>query len=414
MARKERKVDSGLKWGEGYINRRTGPDGEPLFQARWGEGEGIDRRWRGKTFRSEDDAEDHLRTIARKKRSGTYSPESQLTVTECVNEYLERRRYDWAPNTYGTNIVHRVRCIDPYLGPKRIVQLTGHQVQLWLDTLARSGKRSKSGAVTGSLSRTTIASVRSLLNAALNDAVRFGMLDHNPVSGTRAGGRKAIERPVWNEDEAVRVLTGTMNDPLMHVIYTLFLLTGMRPGEIRAMHWRDVDLESGVIAVIPSMTRDEHDRETVGTTTKTGTSRKVKITGDLVDILKRHRRAQLERRIRHPNWYDDDIVFDRGDGRFIPQSTLQRRHLETIERAGVRRIRLHDLRHTYTSFQADSGVNPRAIMDALGHKRLSMTLEGYTHTSEDMRTAAAETISRRLLGRRTDTTTCEDPEAENG
>lgn len=405
MARRQRKLDSSLRWGEGHINKRMGRDGEMRYQARWREGEGIDARWRSKTCMSEDAAEDHLRAIARKKRSGTYTPESQLTVSECVDEYMERKRSDWSPNTYGTNMVYRTRGIDPYLGSKRIVQLTGYQIQGWLDTLARSGRRNKSGTITGGLSRAMIASTRSLLNAALNDATRFGLLDRNPATGTKAGGRRPVERPVWSSVEASRVLAGTIEIPIMHVMYALALLTGMRPGEIRGLHWRDVDLNEGIVSVRTTVTRDDRDHEVVGTTTKTGTARRIRITEELIEILRVHRREQVMRRLGHPGWHDTDLLLDRGDGRFIPQSTLHRRHLAVVAEIGVTPIRLHDLRHTYTSLQADSGVNPRVIMDALGHSRLSMTLERYTHASTEMRTAAAATISRRLLGDPSRTTT---------
>jgi len=68
---------------------------------------------RGKTFGTEEEAEDYLRKIARQKRAGTFQSETRMTVEECVNEYLERSRSGWAPNTYATATVYVRRAILP-------------------------------------------------------------------------------------------------------------------------------------------------------------------------------------------------------------------------------------------------------------------------------------------------------------
>jgi len=286
-------------------------------------------------------------------------------------------------------------------------------VQRWLDTLAKSGRRSKSGKITGGMSHAGISQARTHLNGALNDAARFGLIPHNPVAGTKVGGKRAEVRPTWTADEASRVLMTLADRPLMLAFYALALGTGMRQGEIRALHWREVDLARSVITVRPSMTRDEQFREYIGDTTKTRSQRRVRIDPEIIEILQRHRKDQLERRLRHPNWHDTDLVFDRGDGRHIPQGTIQKRHVALLAEVGVPRIRLHDLRHTYASLQAQAGIGTRTVMDALGHTSPSMTLR-YTHPSESMHREAAAAIARQLFSVPSDATTSEQNEGKTG
>lgn len=413
MPRKQRKVDSGLRWGEGSTQKRITQGGDERWVARWPEGEGPDKVWRGKTFATEDEAEDHLRSIVRRKRAGTYQPETRMTVAECVNEYIERKRPGWAPGTYATATVYVKRAILPYLGDKRIVQLTSHDVQRWLDTLAKSGRRSKSGKVTGGMGHSTIVSSRSILSRAIGDAVRLGIIPHNVVTDTEAGGKRADVRPTWTAEEAARVIEQVSGHAMHHAIYAVMLSTGMRQGELRALHWRDIDLTTGIITIRATIARDESFREQVGSTTKTRSQRRVRIDPEIVEILRDHRKDQLARRLRHPHWHDTDLVFDRSDGRYIPQATLQELHERTVVAAGVPKIRWHDLRHTYASLQAAAGVSARSVMDALGHKRLTITLERYTHVSDEMQREAARTIARQLFPP-SDATTSHGEEAKSG
>lgn len=414
MPRKQRKIDSGLRWGEGFVDTRTTKSGETRFVARWPEMDGLRKTWRGKTFRTEDEAEDHLRSIARRKRDGAYTPESRITVSELVAMYMERKKFEWSPNTYATMKVFERRTIIPYLGDERVTTLTKLKLQQWLDTLAKSGRRSRSGKVSGGLSRSVIANTRSLLMAALEDAVDLEIISANPASRTKAGGTRTLQRPVWSDEQAARMVASVTDNPWLCAFYGLALATGMRAGELRALRWQDVDLDAGLIAVRSTITRNEHDQEVRGDNTKTKVSRQIPIEDVVVTILRKHRQDQMTRRMQHPAWHADDIVFDRGDGRFIPQDTLQVRHRRAVEAAGLPHIRLHDLRHTHASLQADAGVNPKIVMETLGHASLEMTLERYTHPTSAAQRRAVGEITRRLFAIDPDTTTSDEDEAVTG
>lgn len=411
--RKERKVETGLRWGEGFVTVRHGARGT-RYVARWEDRDGLRRIERGKTFSTLDEAEDHLREVMRAKRDGRYQPESKMTVAELLEIFFEEKSWEWAPNTMLTAKVYRDRAVLPYLGSKLVVTLDAGVLQAWLNTLAKSGRRSKSGKITGGMSRSGVASARTIMNGALMLAVQRRIIQANPLRETRTRGASATpERPTWTNEEAATVLRAVRDDPWRYAFYALALTTGMRPGELRALHWRDVDLQHGKVTVRPSITRGPRGEEIIGQTTKTKQSRVVVIGTETIRALRAHRADQVKRRLAHSAWHDDDVVFDRGDGRFIPQANFQEMHRSVTEAAGVPHIRIHDMRHTHATLQADDEISPRVVMDTLGHKSEKMTMH-YTHSTNKARRRAAERIAEQLFTRDSDTTTSPEEEEKSG
>jgi integrase len=197
-------------------------------------------------------------------------------------------------------------------------------------------------------------------------------------------------------------------------MYHLMVMTGIRPGELRGLRWRDVLTQNGttILIVERSATRDENGQQVIGTSTKTGVDRAVVLPELAVIQLNRWRKGQIERRLSHPAWIDQDMVFDRGDGVFLSNQTLQSLHRKTINESGVTKIRLHDIRHTYATLEGSYGTNPKIVSIRMGHSSPDQTLRRYTHVSVDMQKATAEAFARRLLEEDPDTTTSEDDEMD--
>jgi integrase len=376
-----------LLWGDGTVSQRSASDGTVTWQARWVEldARGVERR-RARTFPTKDQAMDHLRKIRRERQAGQYVPESTATVADLTAEYLERARRQWKSNTYSTNRSLHQRLICPHIGSVRVVTLTPRRLQLWVDTLARAG-----------VGPSAIRNAYSIVSASLARAARLGLIDRSPAAGIELPGIRSTERVTWTIPQVRAVLDALAGDAKLLAFYSLAIATGMRPGELRALQWRDVDLTAQAITVRRTITRGEDDREVIGTTTKTGRSRTVIIPAFVAAHLTSWRREQVRQRLAHPHWIDGDLVFDRGDGQFIPGTTVQRIHDRVTASAGVPRIRLHDLRHTYATLEFAHGTNPRIVAERLGHASIAMTLDLYTHVSLDTQHTAAEAMARRLL-----------------
>lgn len=171
--------------------------------------------------------------------------------------------------------------------------------------------------------------------------------------------------------------------------------TGARRGETLSVRWSDLDLLKGTVNICRSLT--ETKSGLIFKAPKSGKSRLITISQSLVDVLLCHRALQeVERTTFGQTYQDQDLVFAKPDGTpVLPWSfTASFRYL--VERAGVQRIRLHDLRDTHASLLAKAGVPIEVISKRLGHSDISITAERYLHIYMDRDAEAAGAFDRLL------------------
>lgn len=382
MSGQQQRRRGDVRYGDGYITERQRKDGSTVYQARWKEPQPDGKDvWRSKSFDDEDGAEDHLRTIGRSKRKGKYTPESRITVTEAVTEYLERGHKRWSAVTYaGYKQIARAH-IESRIGNVVLTELTPSQVQRWIGELSASG-----------LHPSTVHSCRLVLNGACREAVVLGVLANNPVTPTRSPKRKRVNIVTWDSDHVAAVMRQAAPSVMMHAYYAVALTTGMRPGEIRALKWEDVDMEERVIHCLRTMTRDENNATIIGEVTKTKRARTIALPASTIKALQSLKADQNKRRLAAERWNNIDIIFDRGDGNPMYQKTVARLHNAICELAGVPTVRLHDLRHTAATLMLRNGVNLKIVSEILGHASIATTADIYGHVDIAMQRSATDAL----------------------
>jgi integrase len=235
--------------------------------------------------------------------------------------------------------------------------------------------------------------VYGVLRKAMNDAVRTGLRDTNPASYVRPP--RAPTRPMraWSAEEARRFLQAAREDRFFGV-YVLALTCGLRQGEILGLRWQDVDLERGVLRVTHQL-QDLHG-ELVLTEPKSSSSRRaVPLPPAALEALQRRKDAAEQEGSFRP----DAPVFTDTRGGFVrPSNLLRRSFYPLLERAGVGRIRFHDMRHTAATLALQEGVHPRVVADLLGHSRVTLTLSTYSHVLPTLARHAVDAISRSIAG----------------
>lgn len=369
-----------VRYGEGSIIQR----GETSVQARW-----LDNgKHRAKTFRADtldaawDVAEDFLRKIARDRRDGRYVSPSSLTVRHIVEEYAERGASRWSTNTQATYGLIIRKQIIPFLGNGRIIDLTPRAVQLWVDRLGKE-----------KLSASLIENAKIVLSGACREAVQMGIIATNPTQGVRLPSRIIKRMPTWTPTEVRTMLAACEDDLLMRTLYVLALTTGMRPGELRALKWKDVDFPHQRLHCERTFTRDAQFRAVLGTKTKSGRDRVIAMADETIDALTRWKAAQDQRRTFYGKaWANEDFVFDRGNGEFLHANTVEHKHVRLQEVAGVTKIRLHDLRHTAATLMIEADVHPKIVSDILGHSSIAITMDRYAHPGVDLQRKAVTAL----------------------
>ncbi len=200
-------------------------------------------------------------------------------------------------------------------------------------------------------------------------------------------------------DQALQLLA-TAEGHRLEALFLLALTTGLREGELLALTWATVDLDEASLEVRGNLQRIE--RQLTISAPKTDSSRRhVALTGLSVDSLRRHRARQAEERLAMgPLWEDHNLVFCRENGRPIDGTGMLRGGFyPLLARAGLPKVRFHDLRHSTATLLMSLGIDLKIISEILGHSSVRITGDVYTHVSLEMQRPAAQAMDT-LLRRR--------------
>lgn len=301
---------------------------------------------------------------------------TRMTVAQYLERWFEAIEPTLKPSSYRGYRDKLTTLIIPHLGSVQLSKLTALQVQGTLARLLDQGK-----------SPTTVHHGFTILSTALNQAVKWGMVSRNVCTAVDPPRRARPELQTWSREEASAVLAAAAGDDL-EALWRLALTTGMRRGELIGLRWIDVDLQRGVLAVRHTLVRGTGSVWLSSTPKSASGQRSIPLGADDIDALTRHRDRQRLARTPNPH----GLVFIGSGGNPVNQNTLAHQFGNLVKRAGVRRIRLHDCRHTCATLLLEAGVHPKIVQERLGHSSISMTLDRYSHVSESVQQAAADRL----------------------
>ncbi|HYN35357.1 MAG TPA: site-specific integrase, partial [Actinomycetota bacterium] len=198
-------------------------------------------------------------------------------------------------------------------------------------------------------------------------------------------------------DDLARFLRHVSDDRLF-AAWMLLGTTGMRRGEVLGLKWSSVDLERRRLSVREALvTADGHAGLAEPKTARS--RRSVPLPAQTVAAIRAHRAKQLEERIAlGPDYADEDFVFCREDGAALSPQSFSRLFVRRCDSAGISRIRLHDLRHTFATLALEAGVHAKVVSEILGHSSISLTLDTYSHAIPSMQEEAAGQVAALVFG----------------
>jgi integrase len=229
----------------------------------------------------------------------------------------------------------------------------------------------------------SVRNVHRLLHRALGDAISWGYITFNPAAHARLPrlGRRGKNRPQpWTVQELVAWLRVAMTDRFAG-IWILAATTGMRRSELAGAERRLLDLDTGVLVI--EDTRVVVDGRAEDSDGKFDSSRRTISIDPFTVAALRAYLAMLDKEKEafgsaYPN-HGKLMCYE--DGRRLHPDTVTRRFNRLVDRAGVRHIRLHDIRHTYVTLARDHGVDSKIVSDRVGHASEAVTQQVYTHRS---------------------------------
>jgi integrase len=359
---------------EGSIYRRA--DG------RWAASVSLDRGRRKSYYgKTRQEVAGKLATALKAQRDGLPLVAERQRVGDYLASWLETVRPSLRARTWLRYEQYvRLHAI-PGIGQVSLARLTPQHLQrLYADRLE------------GGLSAMSVRHLHAVLHRALQQATRWGLVARNVadlVTPPRAAHR---EMQTLSPEQARAFLEAAQGDRF-HALYVLALSTGMRQGELLALKWEHVDLERGTVQVRGSLQRTPAGLTI--TEPKTAASRRqVGLTPSAVAALRRHRVAQTEERLRLGSvWQDNGLVFCNEIGSPIDATHVMVRPFRCLlDRAGLPRIRFHDLRHSAATLLLGQGVHPKIVSEMLGHTQIAITLDLYSHVTPTMQRQATDAM----------------------
>lgn len=307
---------------------------------------------------------------------GDSETSAQTGLAAYMEEWLQARAPELRPATLDTyRRLTRVHIL-PHLGALRLGELTPQRLQAWLAQLGQTEARSG-----GKLSARTITYAMAVLRAALQDAVRLGVLDQTPFKRVRAprpSPRLVESFTLADVRRLDEVAVGRRLGPLFSFLWQ----SGLRIGEALALRWSDVDLEGQSLRVSRSVA-EVSGRLVLGTPKTAAGLREIALTAQTVDLLRRQRERLVEEGLDPRG-----LVFPSRRGTMLSRRNVTRTWAGVRKAAGLPTYGLHALRHTNASLQLQAGVGMREIAAHLGHESPALTARVYAHVLPDTRRQA--------------------------
>ncbi|MFH1663173.1 MAG: site-specific integrase [Chloroflexota bacterium] len=274
----------------------------------------------------------------------------------------------------------------PTLGRIALADLQPQHIQSYYSEKISNGRiDGKEG-----LSARSVVYHHRILSKALDYAVKMGMVVRNIADVVQPPKIQRITMNTLSPEEIVRFLDAAKETDY-YVYFATLLCTGLRRGEGLALRWRNLDLEEARLVVMETAYKLGNGDYIIKEPKTRHSRRTVTLPRSLVELLKSYRSDQELLRIQlGVSLEPDDFVFIRHDGNPINPNALTLAFRRITKKAGLKNIRIHDLRHTHATLLFKEGVHPKIVSERLGHASISITLDIYSHVLSGLQEEASD------------------------
>ncbi|ASA21791.1 site-specific integrase [Paenibacillus donghaensis] len=344
---------------------------------------GERKQIRRKGFKTKREADDKMLELRNEVNSGQYSAPKTLTVANFIEDWLKSDRIlQVNETTYYSNCLSFKNHIKPKIGNVRLQNLTPMQCQKFVTGLHEEG-----------YARNTIDRIVAVVKRALDKAKLYKIIKENPMRNVTLPKFVKLEMKIWTIEQTKHFLR-VAKDCRFYCAYALALYCGLRMGEISALRWQDIDIDKKEITINQTLV---NFGKTIKNGAKTASGvRKVSMPNILIEILKKQQIKYEETKDRlGDRFIDMDIViFNIKNGKTVFPGNLSCAYRKDLEKAQLPHIRFHDLRHTHATILIMENVNVKIISERMGHSKVGITLDTYSHVIPSMQQEVADTLDR--------------------
>nr|WP_317326124.1 site-specific integrase [uncultured Flavonifractor sp.] len=309
--------------------------------------------------------------------------ECRMTLSEWLDRWLEQMVAILRPSTlehYRSDMEHHVK---PYLGQKKLTQITASDLRKLYDDLKKQGRVHPRPGQSRGLSTTTVHGIHTTLHHALKSAVDQRLLPHNPADHVEPPKVAHKSMTILNEEQMDTFLAAVEQDSIWKDFFYTELTTGLRLGEICGLMWSDFDVRKGTLNINRTLHKEQGGRLVTGDTKTYAGTRKIVLPDSTAERLRNRKKCSYSVWI-FPNPLRPEAPMN--------PTTAYHQLKKILAENDLPGLRFHDLRHTFATHALANGVDAKTLSGILGHTKASFTVDTYTHTTTDMHRKAAEIV----------------------
>ncbi len=303
-----------------------------------------------------------------------------MSFVDFIDLYMKDMKTRLKESTYASKEFLIDLKLKPFFGKMRLNEIKPTDIRRWQASL--TSYRNEKGKP---YSATYLRTLNNQVTAIFNYAVKFYGLKENPCHKAGGLGRKnAEEMKFWTKDEFLKFIDAAADSPMAYAAFMTLYYTGMREGELLALTAEDIDFEAKTIRINKSFAHIK-GRDIISTPKTARSNRTVTIPATLCSCLSDYLKQIYE---LNPK----DRIFP------VQKTYLTKQMASCCDRSGVKKIRVHDLRHSHAAALVEMNVSPKLIQDRLGHERIQTTLDTYGHLYPSAQTELAKQFDSFMSG----------------
>lgn len=319
--------------------------------------------------------------------------ESSMTLGEWLDKWLR----DFLPGTirqttldgYRRNIKNYIK---PNLGDAKLAFITTNDIQKMYNKLKKNGRIRRHPDYGNELADSTVIKIHTTLHSAMEAAVKNHLIQKNPTDGTKLPKKKQPSLRILNDAEIDTLIKAIEDNEIWGDFFYTELTTGLRRGEGMALQWNDINFKTGQLHITRQAYRAKGKLRIADLKT-TQSERTIILPKSLINMLKEYKEIVNSRWV-FPSPVKEDIPRD-------PNTIYSKMQL-VLERAGCKKVRFHDLRHTFATTAIENGMDVKTLSEIMGHVSSKTALDIYLHSTDAMKKQAANKIDRHF-GKKTPT-----------
>lgn len=341
-----------------------------------------------KRYDKKKDAEKHLLNLKFEISNNKYVTPAELTFVDRCNLYYDDKAKDFSPTTLKRSKGVINKHVKSFFKQTKLTDVTISMYQRWINNMYN----------VNDLNSTTIKEITIKTNAVLRECYRLKEINENIPDFIIAPKRKEKERrkiEVFTVKESKKILANSYLEPKLQLPLHLFLLAGLRFGEMAGLLWEDVNYKEKTLYIKHNLVYV--NGEYFLRPTKTKETREIVVPNDLIKLLKKEELRQKKLRLEGLLDNEWNVVCVNTRYKYWSNESFRLAYIKYLDNINVRYLNIHKLRHAHATLLLYSGTDMKTVSERLGHSDINITMNTYSHVLKEMDLKASKNIEKLLL-----------------